>query len=143
MVRLAIAENPFFELSRLDMDRAPPSYTADLLRDLSADGRELYFIVGGDILPELARWRDPDQILRLARLVVVSRPGAPMPSSVALEQVAPTAHERLVFLQTPGVAVASREMRARVRAGVPIRYLTPLSVETYIREHSLYVSTPS
>src|SRR5207302_4924475 len=56
MVRLAIADNPLFELSRLDLDRPSPSYTADLLRALVAADRELFFLVGADILPELPRW---------------------------------------------------------------------------------------
>ena len=54
---LAIADNRLFELSRLDVDRPPPSYTADLLRSLAQEGTELVFIVGADILPELPRWR--------------------------------------------------------------------------------------
>src|SRR5947207_7426592 len=68
MVQLAIQDNATFELSRLDLDRPPPSYTADLLRALHTPEVELYFVVGADILPELPRWREPTEILRLARL---------------------------------------------------------------------------
>jgi nicotinate-nucleotide adenylyltransferase len=138
MVVLAIADNPLFELSRLDIDRPSPSYTADLLRALQRVGQHLFFIVGADILPELARWREPDEILRLARLVVVNRPGT-APSDVgALEAVVPGAAERVDLIEMPGLAIASRELRERVRAGLPIRYLTPPSVEHYIAEHGLY-----
>jgi nicotinate-nucleotide adenylyltransferase len=138
MVSLAIADNPVFELSRLDMDRPPPSYTADLLRALQAEGRELYFIVGADILPELARWREPEEILRLARLAVVNRPGSPPSDVRALEAVVPGAAQRVDLVEMPGLAIASRELRERVRAGLPIRYLTPPAVERYIAEHRLY-----
>src|SRR6202521_6095182 len=71
MVARAIADNPLFELSRLDLDRPPPSYTADLLRAMKAESPsdELYFLVGADILPELPRWHHPEEILKLARLV--------------------------------------------------------------------------
>jgi len=140
MVRLAIADNPKFEMSRLDMDRPPPSYTADLLRALDTPGTDLYFIVGGDILPELHRWREPEAILHMAQLCVVTRPGAPEPDLAALEARYPAARARLQVVDVPGVAVASRELRQRVRDGVPIRYLTPLDVERYIREHGLYTS---
>jgi nicotinate-nucleotide adenylyltransferase len=138
MVSLAIQDNAGFELSRLDLDRPPPSYTADLLRALSLPGRVLFFIVGADILPELHRWREPSEILRLARLAVVTRPGAPEPDVDALEGVIEGARSRLDLITIPGVAVAARDLRRRVRHGQPIRYLTPPAVERYIIEHGLY-----
>lgn len=139
MVRLAIADNATLELSRLDVDRPPPSYTVDLLRLLHTPHCELFFIGGADILPELPRWRAPDEILRLARLVVVNRPGAPPPDIAALE---PGARERVEIVRVPGVAIAARELRRRVRSGQPIRYLVPPAVEQYILDHGLYVSDP-
>jgi nicotinate-nucleotide adenylyltransferase len=137
MVRRAIEGNATFQVSRLDLDRPPPSYTADLLRLLQAPDRELYFLVGADILPELPRWREPGEILRLARLAVVNRPGAP-PPAVALELLRPGARERVELVEVPGVAIAARELRERVRGGLPIRYLTPPAVEQYIAERRLY-----
>jgi nicotinate-nucleotide adenylyltransferase len=140
MVRLAIAENPLFELSRLDLDRPPPSYTVDLLALLRSDNTELFFIVGADILPELPRWRAPDEILRLARLAVVNRPGTPAPDVSTLERLQPGASARVDVVSIPGVDIAARELRRRIRSGEPVRYLTPTAVERYIREHRLYAS---
>jgi nicotinate-nucleotide adenylyltransferase len=142
MVARAIADNPLFELSRLDIDRPPPSYTADLLRELQAPHRQLFFLVGADILPELPRWRSPEEILRLARLVVVNRPESPAPDVRALEAALPGARERVEVVSSPGVAISARQLRARVAAGQPIRYLTPPAVEQYIYAKGLYV-TPS
>jgi nicotinate-nucleotide adenylyltransferase len=139
MVRLAIANNAVFELSRLDLDRPPPSYTADLLKALEASDRELFFIIGADILPELPRWREPAEILRLARLAVVNRPGAPPPEREALEAFQSGAHNRLDVVDIPGVAISSRDLRHRVHSGLPIRYLIPAAVERYIVEHRLYL----
>jgi len=138
MVRLAIEANPVFGVSRLDLDRPPPSYTADLLRALESPDRELFFLVGADILPELPRWRDPGGILRLAHLAVVNRPGAPAPDLARLQRLSPGAALRATLVEIPGVAIAARELRERVRAGVPIRYLTPPAVERYIVERGLY-----
>jgi nicotinate-nucleotide adenylyltransferase len=140
MVERAIADNPLFELSRLDLDRPPPSYTADLLRTLKAQtpDDELYFLVGADILPELPRWHRTDEILRLSRLVVVNRPESPQPDVEALEAAFPGARERVDLVFFPGVSVSARYLRARVAAGLPIRYLTPAAVEQYIRERQLY-----
>jgi nicotinate-nucleotide adenylyltransferase len=140
MVERAIAGNPLFELSRLDLDRPPPSYTADLLRTLKAQtpDDELYFLVGADILPELPRWHRTDEILRLARLVVVNRPDSPQPDVQALEAAFPGARERVDLVFFPGVSVSARYLRTRVAERLPIRYLTPPAVEQYIREKRLY-----
>ena len=140
MVALAVADNPTFELSRLDLDRPPPSYTADLLRALESPEYELFFLVGGDILPELPKWREPRQIVQLARLVVVNRPGAPRPDLERLERLLPGVGERSEHVQIPGVDVSSSDIRGRVAAGRPIRYLTPRAVERYIMERGLYRS---
>jgi nicotinate-nucleotide adenylyltransferase len=142
MVRLAIEGNPRFALSRLDLDRPPPSYTADLLQALASPERELFFVVGADILPELHRWRDPGEILRLARLVIVNRPGSLAPDLTRLNQLSPGAGSGARLVEIPGLAIASRELRERVRSRVPIRYLTPPAVERYIAEHGLYRTHP-
>ena len=140
MVALAIGDDPRFELSRLDLDRPPPSYSADLLRALASPERELFFIVGADIVPELPKWREPEEILRLARLVVVNRPGAPEPDLERLMQSFPAASGRVDCVRIPGVDLSSTEIRQRVRAGAPIRYLTPPAVERYIESRQLYLT---
>ena len=139
MVTRAIADNPLFEASRLDMDRPPPSYTVDTLRALhAARGCELFFLVGADILPELGNWRSPKEILRLARLAAVNRPGSPPPDLEALEMALPGARDRIDVVSIPGVAISAREMRDRVQAGRSLRYLTPPAVERYIASRGLY-----
>src|SRR5205807_10447880 len=100
--------------------------------------RSLFFVVGADILPELPRWRSPGEILELACLAVVTRPGAPPPDLDALERLLPGIRERVALVNIPALAIASRDLRERVRHGQPIRYLTPPSVERYIAEHGLY-----
>jgi nicotinate-nucleotide adenylyltransferase len=146
MVELAIADNPLFSVSRADLDRPPPSYTVELLRLLREQygpGVELSFLMGTDLLAELPAWHRPDEVLRLARLVAVARPGCPAPESEALKRAFPSARARLTVLRPPGVDVSSTELRARVRAGHPIRYLTPPAVAAYIHEHGLYLAAPS
>ena len=138
MVSLAIGDNPLFELSRLDLDRPPPSYTVDLLRALQAPGQELFFLVGADILPELPRWHAPREIVRLARLVAMNRPGAPAIDLAALEQHLPGVAARVHALHIPGVDISSTDLRARVRHGQPVRYFMPPEVMRYIQTHHLY-----
>jgi nicotinate-nucleotide adenylyltransferase len=140
MVQLAIASNPYFELSRLDADRCGPCYSVDLLEVLS--GRleptdELYFIVGLDSLAELPTWHDPARLIRLCRLVVVRRPGYHL-DLVQLETDLPGVVDRLTFIEAPEMGISSTEIQHRVQAGLPIKYQLPEAVEGYIFGHGLY-----
>ena len=79
MVRLAVSSNPFFRVSSVEIDRPGPSYTLDTLEALLAEygeGVEIFFILGVDALTEFHRWKEPERILELAKLAVVSRPGS-------------------------------------------------------------------
>jgi nicotinate-nucleotide adenylyltransferase len=141
MTELAIAGDERFAISKADLGRGGPAYTVDLLArlraGLSADER-LAFIAGMDVLHELPRWREPLRVLELARLIVISRPGQPAASLDALDARLPGASARVTVVETPGVAISSTEIRERVAAGRPIRYLVPDPVAAYIAEHGLY-----
>jgi nicotinate-nucleotide adenylyltransferase len=143
MVELAIGDNSRFELSRDDCERAEPSFTVDLLRRLRAKlGRttELFFLVGMDSLLELQTWREPERVLELCTLVAVTRPGHPAPDLAAVEAQLAGSSRRIRLLETPGVDVSSTDLRARVAAGRPIRYLVPDAVRHYITAAGLYLS---
>jgi nicotinate-nucleotide adenylyltransferase len=139
MVRLAIAGEPGFELCRLDLDRPGPHYTVDLLRIVSGiyPGAELWFLIGGDSLADLLRWRDPQQIIELARLAVVRRPGSP-PDWTALDAALPDLRGRIDWIDTPPIDISGTEIRRRVRDGEPIDELLPAAVARYILENGLY-----
>ena len=142
MVELAIADNPFFYLSRVDLERPAPSFTVDTLRALraSCDPRtELFFIVGADSLGTLKSWRSPQEILRLARLIAISRPGFEL-DLAALERDVPGITQATEVLATVQVGISSTEIRARLERQLSIRYLVPAPVEAYIREQGLYTS---
>jgi nicotinate-nucleotide adenylyltransferase len=141
MTELAVAGNPAFELSRADADAGGPTYTVDLLERLRDDfgpGCELAFIVGMDVLHELHRWRAPERVLELARLLVVQRPGQESVAPTDIDERVPSASRRIEIVVTPGVAISSTELRRRVAEGRSIRYLVPDAVAAYIREHGLY-----
>jgi len=146
MVELAIAGNPTFAMSGVELDREGPSYTADTLVELTADAarrgvaRELFFILSTEALAGLATWHDPDRILSLCRLAVVPRPGSPMPGRLELAtRFGPNA-DRIVAVETVPLAHSASAVRARAAAGRSIRYLVPPAVEAYICEHRLYRS---
>jgi nicotinate-nucleotide adenylyltransferase len=146
MVELAIAGNPAFRVSRIELEREGPSYTADTLAALADDAarqrvaREFYFILSTEALAALPTWHDPARILSLSNLAVVPRPGNAMPSAPELEERFGEAAGRIFTVQTVPLAHSASAVRARVAAGQSIRYLVPPAVEQYIRDHRLYRS---
>ncbi len=142
MVRLAIGDNPAFELSVTELSRGGTSYTVDTMEILSREnpGKEMYFLMGMDTLMDLKGWKGVDRLIELCRLVVVSRPGY----EVSRERLAGLGlpgrlWERTIFLEAPGLEIASSELRGRFQRQESVRYLLPAPVEDYIRTHGLYM----
>ncbi len=141
MVELAIAGNPCFALSPVDLDRPGPHYSTDTVRLLRAEyglaADDCFFIIGTDSLQDLPGWHRPAELLRLCRLAVACRPGYP-PDLTELEKVLPGLHDRLDWVEMPGRELAATDIRARVAAGKSIRYQVPDSVREYIERQGLY-----
>jgi nicotinate-nucleotide adenylyltransferase len=140
MVKLAIASNPYFTISRVDIDRFGPCYTVDtlqLLRDELGSDVELYFIMGSDSLADLPTWYQPQRLIRLCRLAVVERPGYQVDME-ELERVLPGITSRVHFINSPPLGISSTDIQRRVREGLPIKYQVPEAVEEYIYKHELY-----
>jgi len=141
MVRLAIAGNPYFELSRIEVERPGPSYTVDTLMALRGQlGAEvkIFFILGSDNLVELTLWKEPAKLVELCKLVVVPRLGIDVPDLKSLEASIPGISDSVIQLELPIIEISSSQMRQRVAEGLSIRYLVPDEVEQYIVQHSLY-----
>lgn len=137
MTVIATAADPRFRVSRVDIDRAGPTYTVDTLRDLRAEldaagvEAELFFITGADALASIAGWHRSDELLGLAHFVGVTRPGHPL--------VDPGMPEGAVTLvEVPALAISSSDCRARASRGEPIRYLVPEGVVEYAAKRGLY-----
>lgn len=140
MVELAIADNPCFELSRVEIDRAGPSYSVDTLERLAADepGRQNVFIMSAEAAGSLPGWRSPRRLLELAEVAIVPRLGYALPSRSWLAAEFPGQADRFLFVDTPALGHSASDIRARVRSGRSIRYLVPSPVEDYIVQHLLY-----
>ncbi len=134
MVVLATARDRRFFPSRLELDRAGPSFTVDTLRRARRrwPGAELFFITGADAYRDVGTWKEPEALFDLAQMVAVSRPG------YDLARLDPFFRERVRILEIPGYEVSSTEVRRRVAEGRSIRYLVPFEVEVYIEKHGLY-----
>jgi len=141
MTGLAIADNASFALSRGDVDRPGPHYTVDLIAIIAAQlppDAELYFLMGFDSLRDLPKWREPEKLIRIARLVALTRPDIPIDWD-ALEAALPGVRERVRLLDMPELEIASRDLRERVRTGRSIRYMVTDAVRAYIDEKGLYL----
>lgn len=127
MVELATAGNPAFHVDGREVRRVGPSYTIDTLRELLAEGyAELILVLGSDALADMRNWREPDEIRRLARIVIAEKePGA---GTGGFERV-----------EMPLLRISSSEIRRRVAEGRPVRYLVPEAVEHFITAHQLYL----
>jgi len=129
MLKLAIRGNPLFRASDLEIRRGGVSYTIDTLRELRRrTGAELHVVLGADAARLLPRWKSIDAVKRLARFVIVSRPGHRVRPGL------PKGH----IVEVPLLEISSTEIRERVRRGLSIRYLVPGPVERHIRRKGLY-----
>ena len=134
MTVIATATDPRFTVSRVDIDRDGPTYTVDTLRDLAAERGpdvDLYFITGADALSQILTWRSPDEVLRLAHLIGVTRPGHVLADPGIAEG-------RVSLVEVPALAISSTDIRDRVGRGEPISYLVPDGVERYVSKRGLY-----
>ena len=135
MVRLATASEPGFEVCRIEEQRPGPSYTVDTLAGLRSQytGASLYLIVGSDQYREIRTWHRPELLPRLARVVVMSRPGVRRPALFAGHS-----RRRVMFCPVMPVDISAAAIRARLAKGRSVRYMLPVSVNEYVRRHHLY-----
>jgi nicotinate-nucleotide adenylyltransferase len=133
MAKLAVKGNSKFLVSDLEVKRKGISYTVDTLRWFKSrfENAELFFIIGGDSLSQFSTWKDPEEILNLAQLVVYPRP---------LQSLAeiPVALPRAQVLRGPMIEISSSDVRLKVSHGESIRYLVPDEVVRFVKKHKLY-----
>jgi nicotinate-nucleotide adenylyltransferase len=144
MVQAAIADDPAFAASRMELDRAGPSWTVDTLEALreeqiaAGDSPDLVLIVSAEAFAGFATWRQPERILELATVAVAPRDGFPDASPAAVSRDFPGLEHRVVLLDGPRLRLSASELRARVAAGRSLRYLVPDAVVAHIEDHALY-----
>jgi len=143
MLRLALADKPYFKLSAMEIERAGPSYTIDTITELQGQldaEDELFFILGQDNLVQLPQWREPSQLIQLCYLVAVPRPGSPRPKLKELEASIPGISQRVMLMDKPHVDISAEAIRDRVVRGLSVRHLVPEPVNRYLKEHKLYLT---
>ena len=145
MLSLAIAGHANFEISTAEIDRGGTSYTVDTLNMFQSEypDDELFLMMGQDSLETFDQWKSPDEILSLASLLVVRRPGSAT-ETLCLDILKPLANEKTLeatrnnTIESRLIDISSTEIRHRNKNGRSIRYLLPRSVEKYIETNKLY-----
>jgi len=158
MVRLAVARNPRFSVSTVELARPGLSYSIDTIREFVAKLKKtdsLYFIIGLDAFREIGTWKDFAEIFSLCNFIVTSRPGSkendPLKGTgVAVKKLfcydfkrknyRHRSGTRVHFIELTDIAISASEIRALVRQGKSIRYLVPSAVEKFIERRGLYGS---
>lgn len=144
MCERAVAGDDRFEVSRIELDRDGPSYTVDTLRALREQRPEdeLFLILGGDEAAALDKWREPEEVLKLARAAIAERTRWRR-ETIAVKIARIKGAERAIFFDMPRIDVSATLVRRRVAAGKPIRYLVPAGVADLIAERGLYRGAPA
>jgi nicotinate-nucleotide adenylyltransferase len=132
MIKIATGDIPFFECSDIEIRRDGISYTVDTLRELKKSYDDLEFIIGYDNIFKFHDWKDPDEIFKLSKIIVLRRKSSlPPPFEDKYSREA-------IFVQTRGIEISATDIRERVKKGMPIHFLVPQKVEEYIYQNKLY-----
>ncbi len=130
LLRLALKSEPRFWLSRCEIDRPPPSYAYDTAKDIreAFPRATLFWLIGGDQIPGLDKWRHAKELSQLVKFVVLQRGEE-------------TGTDGVLSLPEPRrVDISATEVRRRVKARLPIHHLLPAPVAAYIKRRGLYLS---
>jgi len=133
LLRLALAGQDWCEIDEQEIRRGGVSYTIDTVRAYADRfrGGQLFYLIGADHLSQLPKWRGAEELARLAEFVVIPRPGQ-------TEAPLPTPFRGRMLAGFP-LGLSSSQIRARVKAGLPIRHLVPDRVAEAIRNNRLYL----
>jgi nicotinate-nucleotide adenylyltransferase len=137
MVKLAIRGNRYFLASDMEIRRDGRSYTIDTLKEFKKiyPQDELYFIIGSDLLKYLDDWKDWDEIAKMVKFIVATRPGYP------LEEISTYIASRETGASTVAIRavdVSGFEIRKAIKENRSFRYLVPEVVYKYIGKKNLY-----
>jgi len=142
MTLLAIMNNPYFSISRVEIDRREPSYTIDTVQfffNIYGRAAQIYFITGADAILEIVTWKNYRELLETCTFIAASRSGYSLEKlRETVEPYYPEIFNRVHLMEIPAMAISSTSIRERVKEGRTIKYLTPEPVEQYIYKNLIY-----
>ncbi|WP_100406723.1 nicotinate-nucleotide adenylyltransferase [Bacillus solitudinis] len=131
MLRLATRDNPYFHVSTVEVEREGKSYTIDTVKRLKKQfpDDKFFFLIGGDMIDYLPKWEKIEELLSIVTFIGVKRPGSASSSIYS---------SKIKELEMPQVDFSSTMIRERVKRGLPVRYMVPRTIESFIGERGLY-----
>lgn len=142
MTKLAIEDNEFFEISRIELDQDHKTYTIDTvkrLRELYGTETEVFFITGADMIIDLPTWKNFDELVKLCKFIGSTRPGVDYTEmSNQIDALVREFKADITITQVPALAISSTDIRRRIKYNLSIRYLLPKATEDYIHSNGLY-----
>jgi nicotinate-nucleotide adenylyltransferase len=141
MTRLAIMDNPAFELSDIEMYSAEPTYTYFTVKKLSSlnPDNDYYFIIGEDSLVDFTGWRKPEEIVKYCHIVAGVRPGS---SDEKIEEIISRTQAatggNFIHIKSPALEISSHEIRQKIAEGRSVKYIVTDEVMDYIEKNGLY-----
>ncbi len=138
MLRAAVEHLPWAEVSDVEIERSGPSYAAQTLSELAADGDDWWFIMGEDALADLPYWHEPRQLVSLARLAVAGRPPHQLEIPAQLRSLVPDIESRIDVVAMPPLELSSTALRGRIAAGQPTDAVLSEAVRRIADELGLY-----
>lgn len=142
LLNAALQDDPGFQTSRVDIDRPAPHYTYETLRIINQEypNQDIVFLMGGDSLHDLLKWKNPQKIFEVCSEVgVMRRPGADINLEL-LDSEIPNLREKIVWIEAPLLDISGRAIRKRLRTGKPVRYFLPPAVYQIIEANQSYRS---
>lgn len=145
MTVLATSTNPYFEVSRAEIDRPGESFAIDTVRYIRSrmePDSELFFITGADAIFEIVTWKDMEELFANCVFIAATRPGFNLMemNKQLRKKLAPENMAKIIPLEVPAMAISSTDIRNRVQKARTIKYLLPESVENFIQKNDLYQS---
>lgn len=141
MTAAAVADNPYFEISDVEMRRNGPSYTIDTIhyfKKIYGDSVSFYFIAGTDTIRDLPNWKFINELLEHCHFIGAMRPDGSQVVDTTLELLGPKAKDRIHLMNVPEMKLSATYLRARLRQGLTVRYMLPKCVVNYIEEYDIY-----
>ncbi len=143
MVQCAVSTNPNFEAVSIEVERRGYTYTVDTLKqlhELYPKGTEFYYIIGADVVMDLLKWKNADEVFTLTSFIALMRPGFNDEEfKTRLTYLKSKYNVNITGFEAPLIEISSTFIRDRIKSGKSVKYFTTEPVERYIKENKLYI----